>query len=143
MIRIHQNEIILKAIIKSYINNQKLISNNQSIEYQKIFSINSTKEAKGYKLLVGGERINSSELVSKMLKEDPLNPKDVNLIDIKKKMFLLDVPQFFKDFFVQKINDGSIKNSETRYSVREPLSKNYLQAACFIRVLKNFKFELK
>jgi hypothetical protein len=140
LIKIHQCELVLKSIIKSFINSQNHLASNQ-IDFmpsQKIFSINSTKEAKEFKLLVGGERINSTELVTKILKSDSLNSNDAQLDEIKEKMFLLNTPQKFIDFFNKPTGDTFFGDPEIKYSIREPLSKNYLQASCFIKILKRF-----
>ncbi len=135
LIKIHQCELVLKSIIKSFINTQNRLASKQIdvMPSQKIFTINSTKEAKEFRLLVGGERINSTELVTKILKSHASNSNDAQLNEIKEKMFLLNTPQKFIDFFNKPADDPEIK-----YSIREPLSKNYLQASCFIKLLKRF-----
>ena len=130
LIKIYQTELILKSIIKNFINHQQILTKSKidSIPNQKIFLMNSLKEAKNLKLLVGGERINSTELVENLLKSES--------IDIKQKMTILNTPQLFKSFFAHGTYDQSEVDMEFKKTVREPLSKNYLQAACFIQTLK-------
>ena len=128
----HTNEIVLKSIIKSFMNN-KMQTDGLKFKQQQLFTVNSTMEAKQFKLLVGGERIHSSELVHQMLNYDFLL-KNANF---SKKYFNLITSANLKNHFNSLTNVESKEDPKSFILMKEPLSKNYLQASCFMKIMKD------
>jgi hypothetical protein len=116
--RMQRNETILYSIIKG-----RFIKNNESIK-QKIFTINSFKLAQVLKLIIGNERVESSNLVMNLIdnyqKDYEYEKNDYNDYTLKLQ------PQH-QEFFLKSHVDK-----------REPLAKSYLQAAYFVKLVKSF-----
>lgn len=120
ILKMQRDEIVLQCIIK------KSFSSND-IE-QKMFVLDSNKVAKQFRLFVGGERVISSDLVHSLLTKHNQEPThDSNQTpSLKIKYDLLQTPDDLKDIFFH-----------SKQSLKEPLAKTYLQAACFLNILKN------
>jgi hypothetical protein len=120
ILKMRSDELILQCIIK-----QSFSSND--IE-QKIFLLDSIKVAKQFRLFVGGERVVSSDLVHSLLVKHKNEPTHAfnQLLALKTNGDLLKTPDELKNIFLQ-----------SNQSLKEPLAKSYLQAACFLNILKD------
>ncbi|CAF0881641.1 unnamed protein product [Brachionus calyciflorus] len=113
ILKLQRGEIMLQSLLKSKILNQV---------DKKIFKMNSGKVAKKFNILVGNERVRASNLMQYMIK-----PKADFHLDFDK--FILGDSDRFYDFF-SRANDQ-----------KEPLAINYLQASCFLNLIRDFDTE--
>ncbi len=121
LMKMQRNETILHSIIKSGFNKK---NESDVIKNQKIFTINSFKLAKELRLVIGNERVQSSNLVMNLINQhNQKNEYEKNDYDD----YILKVQSKHREFFFKSHVDK-----------KEPLSKSYLQAAYFIKLVKNF-----
>lgn len=86
---------------------------------KKLFKMNSNKVAKKFNILVGNERVGAADLIQFMIK-----PKDNFHLDFSN--FSLIGSDLYYDFFCKAKNQ------------KEPLAINYLQASCFLNLVRDF-----
>lgn len=110
VLKLQKNEIMFESMIKSKILNQK---------DKKIFKMNSSKVAKKFNILIGNERVRAANLVNFMIK-----PKIDSKIDLS-SFVLIDSDKYYEFFNKAKAH-------------KEPLAINYLQASCFLNLIKEF-----
>lgn len=84
VLKIQRSEIMMQAVIKSKLMNQK---------DRKLFKMNSAKVAKKFNLLVGNERVRAADLIQFMIK--PKENFDVNF-----DTFVLGSSDKYFDFFL-------------------------------------------
>lgn len=118
LMKMQRNEIILYSIIKSGFNK----INEPDINKQKIFTINSFKLAKELRLIIGNERVESSNLVMNLINK---YQNDQEYEKNNYNDYILKVEARHKEFFFKSHVDK-----------KEPLAKSYLQAAYFVKLVK-------
>jgi hypothetical protein len=106
-------EIVIQSIIK------------YKFHKEYIFKIDNKESAKKFKLLVGNERVTSTDLVTKLLNIQLENMKDGA---VKSNIKVLDMPLKFHDFY-NRLTDFR--------KVKEPLATTYLQAMGFIEIIRS------
>ncbi len=129
--RMQRNETILLSIIKNQFKTNKSLSELKA--NQKIFLIDSLKLAKVFKLFVGNERVESSALVTNLIQIDQKQIGQMksdngnNQFEKNLNGYVLKIPNnWLVDFFFK---------SPKEY--KEPLAKTYLQAAYFVKLIKD------
>jgi hypothetical protein len=115
LLKLQRYDLLMQAIIKNSI----VLSSKQN-ECQ-MFILNSRKLAKKFEILIGNERVKSSELVFKFL-----HPIDKENEIHKLKSLALNYELQFTDFFKRAPNE-----------LKEPLALNYVRAACFYNSYSN------
>lgn len=80
--------------------------------------MNSSKVAKKFNILVGNERVRAADLIQFMIK-----PKENFHINFNS--FVLGASDKYYDFFSKSKNH------------KEPLAINYLQASCFLNLIRD------
>lgn len=125
LLKIYRAELLFQSVIKAHIDQVKREQQLPEAS-QKIFTLNSSKLASRFKLLVGGESVTSSILVKNVLLGDSWHTENQKQIYEK----VLDMPENFKEFYnnLRPIN---------KVDLREPLAKTYLQASSFLKVLND------
>lgn len=104
---------MIQCIIKTY-----LEQHNQSA---RIFNLSRLNVGKKFRIVVGNERVLSSDVVNFILK------KQTNVEYMFLNQMALKCPDEFEEHF-HKVNNSQI---------RESIAKNYLQCACFVKTVKD------
>lgn len=124
VLKIQRSEVIMQTIVKnSIINNSNGSLNNETPIEQKIFLLNASRIGRMFDLVVGNERVKSSNLVALMLKQNLKPDEEILGPRSRARRLILDVTQENQDFFARSTH-------------KEPLSINYLQASCFVNIVK-------
>ena len=113
MIKISRDELILQCVIKS------------GKSAAGVYTLNRAYVASKCRILVGNERTTSNEIVKKILRRQVDEEVDKSLDNLA-----LNDSKLFRIFF-HECHDTAVKES---------LSKNYLQAMCFVKKLKFVKY---
>ncbi len=85
---------------------------------------------KKFKIVIGNERVLSSDVVNFILKQnDNNNNTDDNVKNDYKYLTELELssPEKFQDYF----------KSQIKSQIKESVSKNYLKCACFVKIIKD------
>ncbi len=113
MIKINRYEIIFQSIIKNYLNREK--------KSARIYNLNRLNVGKKFRIVVGNERVQSSDVVNFILRKQE-NDDYTYLNELALKS-----PDSFEEYFNTQINS----------QIKESISKDYLQCACFVKSIKD------
>ena len=113
MIKINRYEIIFQSIIKNYLNK----NNNQA----KIFNLNRLNVGKKFRIVIGNERVQSSDVVNFILrKQENADYSYLNELSLQN-------PTSFIEYY----------NNQKNSQIKESISINYLQCACFVKSIRD------
>jgi hypothetical protein len=115
-------EIMFQCILKSYLIKSK--------ENSRIYNLSRLNVGKKFKIVIGNERVLSSDVVNFILKQnDNNNNTDDNVKNDYKYLTELELssPEKFQDYF----------KSQIKSQIKESVSKNYLKCACFVKIIKD------
>ena len=113
MLRLYRLDLVMQCIIKS-----RLTMPNKML--REVFFLDSTRLSRKFKLLVGNERVKSSNLVTNIL----MNKEESNVKGLNHKLHLSE--ETASAFL-------NCKNQE-----KEPLALIYIRALCFFNTYKKF-----
>jgi hypothetical protein len=113
---------MFQCILKSYLIKSK--------ENSRIYNLSRLNVGKKFKIVIGNERVLSSDVVNFILKQnDNNNNTDDNVNNDYKYLteLALSSPEKFQDYF----------KSQIKSQIKESVSKNYLKCACFVKIIKD------
>jgi hypothetical protein len=120
MIKISRDELILQCVIKSFAS-----SRNEPC----VYTLNRNHVGNKCRILVGNERTMSNEIVNQVLRRSKPGGQAVDGDELLDNL-ALNESKVFRRFFYEC----------HERAVKESISKNYLQASCFVKKLKYVKF---